>query len=672
MIKVLAKSGKRAEILIYDFIGHGFFSDGVIAKNIHKELKDLGDVQSIDVRINSPGGSVFEGMAIHNLLHAHEAEIHVYVDGHAASIASIIAMAGDTITMPANTLMMIHDPRTFVSGTAKDLDVAADLLRTITDQMAEIYAARSGLDEEDVKAMMDEETWMTGTEAVEKGFADEVTDEQKLAACAGFEKFAFKNAPEGVIQPVSAPAGDRKPQEDTTVKPKGNQDPAGQGAKPTQPDPAAAPATPEPSDDPAAQAAFRAADKARKDEIRTVFGPHAEHHAELLMTCLDDYDCTPEAASRKLLARLGESIDPAGGAISAGEDSKDKFIAGASQSLLVRVGIAKREAGNEYNGQSLADLAATCLKRAGISITGMSRDAVARKVVALSTSDFPNLTADVANKLLRKAYEEFPNTFDRFCDIGEVSDFKSNKRIQLGSFNSLDVIPEGGEYTFGDLSEESASIQAATKGKAIRLTRQMIVNDDLAAFNRIARYLGRAAARTVNADAYGALAGNASDGTALFHANHNNLAGSGSAISVASVSEGKAAMRVQKDIGGRDTLNIVAKTMLVPVALEDVAKTLVASETDPSKSNSKVPNIHRNSLEVVSDPVLDAASAAAWFLAADPMDVPLIEVAFLDGVREPFVDDEVEFLTDCINHKVRLDYGVAAIDFRAGWKNAGP
>tara|TARA_R100001530_G_scaffold133847_2_gene107823 strand:+ start:902 stop:2020 length:1119 start_codon:yes stop_codon:yes gene_type:complete len=182
------------ELFIYDEIGESFWGEGVTAKNLVGYLNDLKSASKINVRINSPGGSVFDGNAIHNALVNHPADIHVHVDGMALSAASVIAMAGDTITMAENSMMMIHDPWAFVQGSADDMDAMSDVLGKIKRGIVESYHDKTGLGKRKVAAMMTDETWMTANEAVELGFADETAGELKVAACAMPDR--FKNAPE--------------------------------------------------------------------------------------------------------------------------------------------------------------------------------------------------------------------------------------------------------------------------------------------------------------------------------------------------------------------------------------------------------------------------------------------------------------------------------------------
>ncbi len=175
--------GKAAEIVIYDFIGEDWFGEGVSAKAFQKDLKALGEVGEIVLRVNSPGGIVTDGIAIFNLLDQHPARVIAMIDGIAASAASLIVMAADEIVMPENAFMLVHEPRGFAMGTAGDMiSLAADLER-MTDVFAAAYSRRSGkLDAAAVKALMKEDRLMSADEALEKGFADRATAAVKMAA----------------------------------------------------------------------------------------------------------------------------------------------------------------------------------------------------------------------------------------------------------------------------------------------------------------------------------------------------------------------------------------------------------------------------------------------------------------------------------------------------------
>jgi ATP-dependent protease ClpP protease subunit len=198
----IQSKGTTAEILIFDEIG----AFGISAKQFSDELKAMGDVGLIKVRINSVGGDVFEGIAIYNMLKHHPARVEVMIDGIAASIASVIAMAGDKISMPENAVMMIHRPFANIIGDADDMRDMADALEKIAGTLVISYR-RSGQSDEQIMTLMSAETWLTAGEAVAAGFADEIVPAVKIAAF--FDLKRFRNAPMALTSPVpSAPAPD--------------------------------------------------------------------------------------------------------------------------------------------------------------------------------------------------------------------------------------------------------------------------------------------------------------------------------------------------------------------------------------------------------------------------------------------------------------------------------
>jgi ATP-dependent Clp protease protease subunit len=180
---------KGAEIVIYDEIG----AFGIPAKAFLDELKALGPVADLTLRINSPGGSVFDGVAIYNALRRHEARITVWIDGIVASIASMIAMAGDEIVMPENAMLMIHDPSGLVMGTAADMRAMAEALDKMKTGMVAAYRDKSGCDDAEIEALMAAETWLSAQEAVAIGLADRV--EQPVRMAAHFDLSRFRNIP---------------------------------------------------------------------------------------------------------------------------------------------------------------------------------------------------------------------------------------------------------------------------------------------------------------------------------------------------------------------------------------------------------------------------------------------------------------------------------------------
>ncbi|MEI4197364.1 head maturation protease, ClpP-related [Roseovarius sp. E0-M6] len=185
-----------AEVLIYDEIG----AYGVSAKGFLAELGALPDDAAIDLRLNSPGGSVFDAVAIHNALSRQSGPVTVWIDGIAASAASYVAMAGDAIVMPENAFLMIHDPSGLVMGTAADMREMAGTLDKIAAGMTRGYAARSGKTEDEIAALMAAETWFSAAEALEAGLATQLAEPVRIAA--SFDIARFRNAPPELVEAV--------------------------------------------------------------------------------------------------------------------------------------------------------------------------------------------------------------------------------------------------------------------------------------------------------------------------------------------------------------------------------------------------------------------------------------------------------------------------------------
>lgn len=193
--EIKAKDSGPTEILIYEEIGENWFGEGIIAKKFLEDLKGLKDVI---VRINSPGGSVFDGLAIYNGLVRHPSKVTVEVDGLAASIASVVALAGDAMRMAENALLMIHDPWMIAIGTADDLTKAADTMRKVGGNLVDIYHQHSKLSRAKVADFMKEETWFTASEAIAYGFAKELAPAQRMSACFNMQR--FKHVPDQLMQ----------------------------------------------------------------------------------------------------------------------------------------------------------------------------------------------------------------------------------------------------------------------------------------------------------------------------------------------------------------------------------------------------------------------------------------------------------------------------------------
>lgn len=199
------KTQNKGEIYIYgDIVSSKWDETDVTAVDFKNELNQLGDVSEIDVHINSAGGNVFEGHAIYNMLKMHKAKVNIYVDALAASIASVIAMSGDTIFMHKNSFMMIHNSWIMTLGNSKDLRQTADLLDKTDQSSNNAYLDKAtNLSEAELKQLLESETWLTADEALEKGLADEILGASEIAASISKDSYQmFKHVPENIEKDV--------------------------------------------------------------------------------------------------------------------------------------------------------------------------------------------------------------------------------------------------------------------------------------------------------------------------------------------------------------------------------------------------------------------------------------------------------------------------------------
>ncbi len=659
---------KPAEVLIYGNIGDRWNEDGVIASELVRDLSAL-EADTINLRINSYGGSVPDGLAIYNALRRHKATVNVFVDGVAISCASYIAMAGDTITMAKNSQMMIHAPWTFAYGNSNDMREQADILDRYAKAMASAYADKSGKTYEDALALLTDgkDHWFLADEAKAEGFADEVGDEVAVAAslASSFDLSRFKAAAPaaaGHSTPVSQPAAAAaKPQEHSMPEEK----------------------------KPAAQPAAFARTKDDNAQVIAMFKPFASRPeiAALQTEVLADPGLTIEAIQARLLAEMGKGAEPANPQnafpkIETVSDEGDKRKDAVVASILARAGVVQDPAAraalssNPYRGDRLLDTARASLQRAGVNVAGMTPMEIVAAAFTQGTSDFPVLLENAMHKTLQAAYATAALTWNRFCATGSVSDFRAHNRYRTGSFGSLDAVNELGEFTNKSIPDgEKGSITATTKGNIINLSRTAIINDDLGAFVGLSNMLGRAAARTVEADVYALLALNSGagptmgDGKALFHTDHGNLTTS-AAITMAALDLDRVAMASQKDVSGNDYLDLRPAVLVIGIANGGTARSINGAQYDPDTANKlQKPNVVNGLFrDIVDTPRI---TSNRRYLFADPSEAPVLEVAFLDGNQNPYLELQNGFDVDGARYKVRLDYGVAAVDYRGAVCNAG-
>ena len=648
-----------ADIYIYDEIGFW----GVTAKQFISDLNALGDITHINLHINSPGGDVFEGIAIFNALKNHGASITVYVDGVAASMASVIAMAGDPIIMPENAFMMIHKPWGVSGGDANDMRDYADLLDKVEGVLLPAYAQKTGKTTDEIAAMLADETWMSGAECLAHGFADQVTPAVKAMACIQSKRTEeFKKMPESIRNMIIPPrnSAQREPEKQNTASL--TQVQITEQVAPTAPT-ANAPS----ADEASIRAQVLAEQKERVSGINNLFAMFGGRYQTLQASCLSDPECSLELAREKLLNEMGKEFSPSNkntpAHIYAGNGN---FVGdGIRQALMARAGFAEREQDNVYNGMTLREYARMSLTERGIGVSGYNPMQMVGMAFTHSTSDFGNILLDVANKAILQGWEEAPETYEQWTRKGQLSDFKIAHRVGMGGFSSLRQVREGAEYKYVTTGDKQATIALATYGELFSITRQAIINDDLNMLTDVPMKLGRAAKSTIADLVYAILTSNpkiSTDNVNLFDkAKHANVLES-AAMDVASLDKARQLMRVQKE--GERHLNIRPAFVLVPTAIESVANQVIRSASVKGADiNAGIINPVKDFATVIAEPRLDDNSQTTFYLAA-AKGTDTIEVAYLNGVDTPYIDQMEGFSVDGVTTKVRIDAGVAPVDHR--------
>jgi hypothetical protein len=424
---------------------------------------------------------------------------------------------------------------------------------------------------------------------------------------------------------------------------------------------------------PAPSATAIAAERARAAEINTLAARHsmpaefvARHIAD--GTSLDQVrglvlDAVAERAAGTTANPRVQVITDEGDTV---RDAIEVAIMHRANPRLVEL----TDAARAWRGMSLMEMGRTFVEDTqGVKLRGLGRMELAGALLGmptnlrsggpLTTSDFPNLLANVISKRLRSRQNNAP-------------DFKARAIVQLSNMPNLKPVKEGGEFTRMALADSKESYSLSTFGRVITLSRQSLINDDLSAFDRIPMLFGRAAAETEAALFWAIVTSNPNmgDGVALFHANHGNLAASGSAIAIASLSAGRKAMRKQKGLAAKasdaEPLNLAPAFIVVSPDKETEAQQFLATTLYPQQ-NAQV-NPFAGSLLQITEARL---TGNAWYLFADPATIDTIEYAYLDGEEGLYTESRLGFDVDGVEVKGRLDFAAKAIDWRGMYQDPG-
>lgn len=545
-------SDKPAQLYIHGEIG-GW---DIYAIDLVKALQQIGD-KDLVMRVQSYGGSVYEGLAMFNAIKAHKGKTTGVVDGLAASIATYTLMACDEIHMPENSTFMIHNPSIGAWGEEDEIESALTQVKNAKTTVSNAYVERSGKPLEDVLSAMAQESWFTAQEALEWGLIDKVIDPVDLTNCFkesdASEIAKFKNAPQSLLNCIKL----GKP-ESSTEPDLSNQTAGAEHSQPesTQPE--------QVSDMPKPNELIDAvkAENQRQQAIRTLCNKHGVNN-ELMNTMLEDMDCTVEMASARILSNMNndrENLQNLCNTLNLNEEQTTQVLSdpnftmeNASQSLMnilgqqsadggasgitptqihagngnhvkdelqnalnARCGVAKLEKDNSFGHESLLNMA-----RASLGVNARSamtkNDLVNR---AMNTQDFGDIVTEAVRTVMRDEREASAPLWRELANVEELPDFRETELTMVNDAPDLMNVGEDGEYKEAILKGSGERIQLATFGREIKFTRQFLINDDIGLISKVPRKFMQAGYRLADKLMFNAiLSGKMGDGKSVFAKN---------------------------------------------------------------------------------------------------------------------------------------------------------
>jgi len=703
---------------IYDVIGWD-----VMARSVVHELDRIAseeDDKDVDVHINSGGGFVYDAVAIYNRLKMHPGKVTVYVDGLAASAATIVMLAGEKVVAPEAALFMVHKPWACAIGDADDMRKSADVLDITEGSMLSMYAKKTGMSVDDLIELLKEETWMNAEDAQAFGFIDVVSEFDELED--EDEEDGEVDEEEEVDEESEEEAEDEEGEDEISSRIRqafrsyheaqekndnlpeysrvaaGTRYRAAFGGITEQPNEVPAMATKTktkspgaPSDDHKAQPSA-AAERSRIMAITSLCATHAiadatrDEYIESETSIEEVRGEVLDTLAERQAGSTGSGINPSASDTTVGETEEQKRAEGMRLALEARAGILKgdeaREArrNNQFASMTLFEMCASYAEHR----TGTKKNVVGRVLastrsqpimasgmgVTHTTSDFGSILQNIATNQLLRGWEEVTDTWRPWTNRGVLGDFKQVARSDLNLYPDLLEVEEGAEYKGAAMNDRGVTNQLATYGRTFGVTRQAIINDDLQAMTKVPMRMGQAAARTVANLVYAVLTANANfDGaTPLFDASRNNLHSLDlTADNLATVI---AAMRTQTDPDGHATLNIEPGFLIVGANLEYEARKIL-NAAFIEDNGAAVDNVQRGAVDLIVETRVDDDDDNSWYLTGDGSQHDTVEVAFLDGVETPEVEQVDAWNVDGTNFKVRMDVGVAPMDYRAMQRSDG-
>jgi ATP-dependent protease ClpP protease subunit len=701
-------SGGSGEISIYADIGMW----GITAKDFKNDLDGLGDITALTVRINSYGGEVFDGFAIYNYLVEHKASKTVIIDGIAASMASVIAMAADKgkIQMPENAYMMIHNPITLVAGDAEYLRKNADLLDGLKENVIKAYQRHAAaLTRDELWELMDEETWLNAADAKTYGLSDETIGEVETVEPKtnmgktiplNIKTMLFTNSTTGPQKPKA------KEVNMITCKHCGKEIAAdakfcSHCSKPTNESPATILSKKEIED--------ARADSARNEQER-ISGIISRCQKNGLAPEVSDKLIKENVPLDKAINTILDEIEKKSASTVVTpspiviKDQAEKFRAHTTASIGVALNIEKdktviADIRKNPGPSDLHGLVRACLAQEGKltageinRLSGQDIASHAIRMAGMGSSDLPAILADTMNREFMGGFEDEPTTFQAVCAETENPNFMTKSMTKLSGFSDIDDLPEGTTFKQGKFSDKKETIALGTSGKMLTLSRNLMVNNDTQAISLFPRAMSGAMRRKMNRDFYDSLTYNTlvgplttEDGVAFFdYASHGNLKSSSGVPSVATLGVADKMLMNQPllkaDAAASATyLNRTGSILLTGTSNRMTVLQLLGSPNDPAATNGKlVYNPYASGITPVFDAYLQsklttASKEYAWYWFAGPQSFRNWVVAYLSGNRTPTLRSEPSGVGEAlgISYDIFFDYKFGFEDYRGVIHNDG-
>lgn len=651
--------GERAELYIYDQIGKDWWDDsGISDKEFVDALKNVKG-KPLDVHINSIGGNVFEGIAIYNAIKQHDAEVNIYIDGLAASIASVIACASDNVYLANGASIMIHDVSAgiYARGTTDDIKKAYERtmasMENAKESILNIYEEKTGKDRAYLQNLMNGDNYFRGQDAIDLGIASEIIDPSPTDRLKNSLDVMLREYPQNEqIQAVmnrlfSAPNLPTNPPKQPILNNKGN--------------------TMKNNTDENLALQFKINEEKRKASIKALF--ENSNMAELENSCLLDLDCTVENAQEKLLEALkkqnnvaqNKATDKPITGITTQTDAIDNKIQAIKSAWGARAE-GKIDANNEFKFASINSAINTVLLKNGITPGHSRAESVdlllSNKVHTMD--DFKVLMGDFVYRSLLHGYQLKEASWKKFCSTGSFEDFREQELHSIGVMGDLEDKGADDKYVDGVLPDtEIQRYKAKQKGRIYRINRETLINDDMGVIHDMMKQAGIATNRTIDNHVWRYIVSNPvlKDGKALFHADHGNLLDAG----VNSVDTWKAMLRLfkeQKAVNSDAFLNIKPEYILTDLEGMFLARELLIKETGKEAK----PTIGWFAEENIIDSEY-MASFGTVFLANKDAD-PMFRVGFLHGQEGPNVIFDEDFDSAGLKMRIMSDFGIGTMNYR--------